>query len=182
MKSQPNIILEDEQIIAALIGLGSNVDSEYGACLEVLKLALQELSKLTVRPLVASSFYESEPVDCPPGSPNFVNAVAALFLPIDTDVELFYNQLDQLEGRLGRARSGVVHEPRVIDLDLLYFGHKSISTRRLMVPHPRALDRLFVLQPLAEIAPYLVLPGQDLAVIDLLNAMPCRSEVRQMVC
>ena len=60
MKSQPNIILEDEQIIAALIGLGSNVDSEYGARPEVLKLALQELSKLTVRPLIASSFYESE--------------------------------------------------------------------------------------------------------------------------
>ena len=181
MKSQLNIILEDEEIIAALIGLGSNADSEYGARTEVLKLALQELSKLTVRPLVASSFYESEPVDCPPGSPNFVNAVAAIFLPIDTGVEFFYNQLDQLERRLGRERSGVVHEPRVIDLDLLYFGHKSISTRRLMVPHPRVLDRLFVLQPLAEIAPYLVLPGQDLTVIDLLNAMPHRVKVRQMV-
>jgi 2-amino-4-hydroxy-6-hydroxymethyldihydropteridine diphosphokinase len=178
MKSQRNITLEDELAITAIIGLGSNLDSTYGDSREVLRLAIKELSSTSLRPVVRSSFYESDPVDCPEGSPRFINAVVAVFLPIDFDGERFHIELQRIEKKLGRRRAGLLHEPRTIDLDLLYFGHKKISTSLLEVPHPRVGERRFVLLPLAEIAPKMVLPGQDLSVIELLQRLPQTQMVR----
>ena len=119
MKSQLNITLEDELTLTAIVGLGSNLGSACGSSLEVLLLAIQALSRTSLKPLVRSSFYESDPVDCPAGSPRFINAVVAVFLPIDSDVEGFHRQLQRIEKRLGRRRAGVLNEPRIIDLDLL---------------------------------------------------------------
>ncbi len=178
MKSQLNITLEDELTLTAIVGLGSNLVSACGSSLEVLLLAIQVLSRTSLKPLVRSSFYESDPVDCPAGSPRFINAVVAVFLPIDSDVEGFHRQLQRIEKRLGRRRAGVLNEPRIIDLDLLYFGHKKISTSLLEVPHPRAKERRFVLLPLAEIASEMVLPGQDLSVMELLHRLPQTPMVR----
>ena len=96
----------------------------------------------------------------------------------DFDAEGFHRQLQRIEKRLGRRRAGVLNEPRIIDLDLLYFGHKKISTSVLKVPHPRAKERRFVLLPLSEIASEMVLPGQDLSVIELLNRLPQTPMVR----
>ena len=89
MKSQLNITLEDELTRTAIVGLGSNLGSSCGSSLEVLLLAIQVLSRTSLKPLVRSSFYESDPVDCPAGSPRFINAVVAVFLPIDFDAEGF---------------------------------------------------------------------------------------------
>ena len=180
MKSQPNIILEDDHTIAAFIGLGSNLDSESGDRSALLKRAICELSRQSIKPIVVSSFYESEPVDCPLGSRNFVNAVAAVFLPIDTDVEAYHGLLCELEEKLGRKRTGIIHEPRTIDLDLLYFGCESVSLKHLEVPHPRALQRRFVMLPLSEIAPELVLPEQTISVLELLSKTPQKPEVCQI--
>jgi len=180
MKSQLNITLEDEQNLTAIVGLGSNLDSVYGNSREVLLLAIQALSKISLKSLVRSGFYESDPVDCPAGSPRFLNAVAAVFLPIDFDAERFLSQLQKIESKLGRRRAGVVNEPRIIDLDLLCFGHKKISKSLLEIPHPRAKERRFVLLPLADIAPEMVLPGQDLSVTELLNRLPQTPRVREM--
>ena len=180
MNSQPDIILEDDQTIAVFIGLGSNLDSEYGDRSVVLKRAIYELSRQSIKPVVVSSFYESEPVDCPLGSRNFVNAVAAVFLPSDTEIVAYHNLLCKLEEKLGRKRRGIINEPRTIDLDLLYFGGESVSLKHLEVPHPRALQRRFVMLPLSEIAPELVLPGQAMSVLELLNKTAQEPEVRQI--
>ena len=71
-----------------------------------------------------------------------------------------------------RVRSGETNDPRPIDIDLLFFGKKSISSDYLTIPHPRAVKRRFVLEPLAEIAPDLILPGQEFSVVELLSRLP----------
>ena len=180
MKFRPNITLEDELTVTAIVGLGSNLHSAYGDSGEVLRLAIKALSTSSLKPLVKSSFYETDPVDCPAGSPRFINAVVAVFLPIDFDVECFHSQLQRIEKKLGRRRTSVLNEPRTIDLDLLCFGHKKISTSLLEVPHPRVEERRFVLLPLAEIAPEMILPGQDFSVIELLIRLPQTPLVRRI--
>jgi len=76
-----------------------------------------------------------------------------------------------LEARLGRTRSGLANAPRAIDLDLIAFGTETRTTPTLVLPHPRAHERVFVLAPLAEIAPGLVLPGQQQTVSGLLATL-----------
>ncbi len=74
-----------------------------------------------------------------------------------------------LETEFGRRRRGVPNEPRPLDLDLIAFGPRAVNLPGLALPHPRAHLRRFVLQPLAEIAPELVLPGQIRGVVELLR-------------
>jgi 2-amino-4-hydroxy-6-hydroxymethyldihydropteridine diphosphokinase len=80
--------------------------------------------------------------------------------------------LQQIEREFGRQPKKVVNEPRPLDLDLLIFGDEVRSSRELKLPHPRVHERRFVLQPLAELAPGLVLPGQTKTVSQLLSELP----------
>jgi 2-amino-4-hydroxy-6-hydroxymethyldihydropteridine diphosphokinase len=80
--------------------------------------------------------------------------------------------LQELEREFGRRPKQVLNEPRPLDLDLIAFGAETRQAAALVLPHPRAHLRRFVLQPLAEIAPDLVLPGQGKPVLDLLLALP----------
>jgi 2-amino-4-hydroxy-6-hydroxymethyldihydropteridine diphosphokinase len=77
-----------------------------------------------------------------------------------------------MEVEFGRRPKQVLNEPRPLDLDLIAFGDQVRATRRLTLPHPRAHQREFVLRPLSEIAPRLVLPGQTKNVRQLLRALP----------
>jgi len=93
----------------------------------------------------------------PQGQPDYLNAVARIETCLEP-LELL-DRLQAIEARLGRERSDEERwGPRLLDLDLLYYGELTIETSRLVVPHPRAEERLFVLEPLAEIAPGLRLP------------------------
>ena len=172
MNSQLNTIIEDGEILTSIVGLGSNLDSSKGTKLEVILEAVKALDEISLSPCIVSSFYKSEPVDCPPGSPEFINMVAALFLPAGSEAHEFFSFTQELEFRLGRSRSELVNEPRSIDIDLLFFGNRLISSDSLTIPHPRALERRFVLEPLSEIAPALVLPGQKFSVSQLLRELP----------
>jgi 2-amino-4-hydroxy-6-hydroxymethyldihydropteridine diphosphokinase len=100
---------------------------------------------------------ETEPVDCPPGSPPFLNSAAEIDYA-GTPRELL-ERLQQFERDLGRPEVRPVNAPRPLDLDILYFGDAVIREADLIVPHPRMMDRGFVLEPLAAIRPDLVLPG-----------------------
>ena len=147
----------------AFISLGANLPSRFGGPIETLQLALQRLEDLSSEAQVfASSFWQTEPIDCPPGSPPYVNAMAAV-LPRDGDNPLrFLHQLQGLERDFGRVRSGLRNEARVLDLDLISFQREQCSTQELILPHPRAIFRRFVLEPLQELAgPHWVLPGQQ---------------------
>lgn len=179
MNSQPNITFEESDTLISILGLGSNLDSRHGSKLEIIRKAINSLEEFCSHPCIVSSFYESEPEFCPPDSPIFVNLVVVLFLPANAEPGRFFRYVQGLEERLGRERSSGVNEPRAIDIDLLFFGKKSISSDYLTIPHPRALKRRFVLEPLAEIVPDLVLPGQELSVVELLSRLPKNGWVRK---
>ena len=108
-------------------------------------------------------------MDCPPGSPPFVNAVVAFWPRTGETPESLLSKLQQIEVSFGRQPKKVMNEPRPLDLDLIAFGNEMRSTPALTLPHPRAHQRQFVLEPLSEIAPDLVLPGQTKTVAELVK-------------
>ena len=151
----------------AYIALGSNL----GDSRQIFVQAIARLQEFSAAPLLQSSFIETAPVDCPPGSPNFLNAIVGLVPCVDETPESLHARLQALEKEFGRQPKQVLNEPRPLDLDLIAFGNEVRNTPQLTLPHPRAHLRKFVLQPLAEIAPDLVLPGQTKTVTQLLAAL-----------
>ena len=141
----------------AIIALGSNL----GDSAALIEQAVEALEKFSDRPALRSSLWKSEPVDCPPGSPDFLNAVMAI-RPCPTDTpENLLGKMQAIERRLGRGPKQTDNEPRPIDLDLIAFGNHRVANEYLTLPHPRAHLRRFVLGPLAEILPGFVAPGWD---------------------
>ena len=151
----------------AFVALGGNLGDAAGT----MRLAAAEIADWSRGPALGSSLWRTEPVDCPPGSPPFLNAVLGLQAKPGTTPESLLAELLALEARLGRTRSGLANAPRVIDLDLIAFGTETSNTPMLVLPHPKSHERAFVLAPLAEIAPGLVLPGQQQTVAELLAAL-----------
>jgi 2-amino-4-hydroxy-6-hydroxymethyldihydropteridine diphosphokinase len=128
------------------IALGSNLgDRAYH-----LRRALHALGGV-VRLVRISSVHETEPVDAPPDSPNFLNMVVRGYTGLGAEALL--DALLSIEADLGRVRTGVRNAPRVIDLDLILYGGYRIRTNRLIVPHPRYREREFVMTPLRELGP-----------------------------
>jgi 2-amino-4-hydroxy-6-hydroxymethyldihydropteridine diphosphokinase len=147
----------------AFVGLGANLPFGASSPVDTLNEVLPELARLSDGPLLVSRYFESEPKDCPPGSPRYVNAVAGLVPEPDESPESLLAKLQDLENRFGRFRSGMVNESRTLDLDLLAFGNEIRNTTTLALPHPRAHFRRFVLTPWCEIAG----PGYRLQEADL---------------
>ena len=152
---------------SAFIALGSNL----GESAATVRSAMDRLEEFSSHPLLRSSLWRSSPVDCPPGSPEFINAVVGLTpRPAETPESLLA-KLQTVEMDFGRQPKTILNESRPLDLDLLCFGTEMRNTRKLTVPHPRAHLRRFVLEPLAEVAPTLVLAGQTETVIQLLGKL-----------
>ena len=142
--------------LMAYIGIGSNLDDPASQ----VKEALEELDGIPDSVLVSqSSLYASKPMG-PADQPDYVNAVAALDTLLSPEELL--QALQKIEQRLGREREGEKWGPRIIDLDLLLYGKKTIQTDTLTVPHPGLHERDFVIIPLAEIAGNLNIPGKGL--------------------
>lgn len=149
-----------------VIALGSNL----GDSISILDHAFAELQAFSPHPLLRSSLWKTEAVDCPPNSPPFVNAVAGL-IPFESESpESLLSKLQLLEKTFGRKPKIILNEPRPLDLDLIAFGEEFRNNPELTLPHPRAHLRRFVLAPLGEIAPDYTLPGQQRSVIQLLQA------------
>lgn len=136
----------------AFVGIGSNQDDPPRQVDRAI-LALRDLPGTAL--LARSSLYRSAPFG-PVDQPDFVNAVAQV--ETELDVTEFFRRLQAIEELHGRRR-GVRWGPRVIDLDLLVFADDVIRTAVLTVPHPGIAERNFVLLPLQEIAPDLIIPG-----------------------
>ncbi len=135
----------------AYIGLGANL----GDAAQTLLSAVRSIDALpATRVTRCSSIYQSAPIDAT--GPDYLNSVVAIQTALDAP-ELF-GALLQIEQEFGRQRP-FRNAPRTLDLDLLLFGDSRINTPSLTVPHPRMHERAFVLEPLAQIAPDLALPG-----------------------
>ena len=159
----------------AVIALGSNLGDSPKIILE----ALTRLEIFSAAPILKSSLWETTPVDCPPGSPKFVNAVAGL-IPQKNETPLgLLRKLRKLERKFGRRPKKILNEARPLDLDLIAFGNEIRSSPELILPHPRAHLRRFVLQPLGEIAPDFILPGQGRTVAELLAGLPPDESIRR---
>lgn len=136
----------------AYVGLGANVGNRRENLDRAVELLAAEPG---VRVLAVSSVRETDPVGYE-DQPRFLNAACAL----ETELrprELL-ERLLAIERALGRERAGPRFGPRTIDLDLLLYGNETLDEPGLTVPHPRLAERLFVLEPLYELAPDLVLP------------------------
>jgi 2-amino-4-hydroxy-6-hydroxymethyldihydropteridine diphosphokinase len=150
------------------IALGSN----RGDSPQIILRAMERLQQLSDEPLLRSSLWKTLPVECPPGSPPFINAAAGLTARTGETPESLLTELQDMEKEFGRPPKKIINEPRELDLDIIAFGRLTRNTERLNLPHPRAHQRRFVLGPLNEIAPDLVLPGQTKTVRQLLEQLP----------
>jgi 2-amino-4-hydroxy-6-hydroxymethyldihydropteridine diphosphokinase len=156
----------------AVIALGSNL----GDSRKIISDAMTRLQNFSAAPILKSSLWQTSPVDCPPDSPKFLNAVTT-FIPRPNETpESLLRTLQSLEKEFGRVPKKFLNEPRPLDLDLIAFGGEVRTSAVLTLPHPRAHERQFVLQPLAEIAPDLILLGQRQTVSQLLTEL--RSDER----
>jgi 2-amino-4-hydroxy-6-hydroxymethyldihydropteridine diphosphokinase len=146
------------------IALGSNL----GDARQNILRAMTRLQCFSNELILKSSLWQTSPVDCPPDSPKFVNAVVAFVPRKEETPESLLEKLRALEKESGRQPKNILNEPRPLDLDLIAYGNEIRHSPKLTLPHPRAHQRRFVLQPLSEIAPDLVLPGQGKTVAELL--------------
>ncbi len=146
------------------IGLGSN----QGDRADQIATALREVDALERSRVVrVSSLYETAPVG-KTDQPFFLNAVAEV--ETDEDPRGLLRGLLAIEQRMGRSR-GVRWGPRTIDLDILIFGGVSEVSDDLTIPHPRLAERAFVLVPLVEIAPDVLVPSEERTPAQLLETL-----------
>jgi 2-amino-4-hydroxy-6-hydroxymethyldihydropteridine diphosphokinase len=146
------------------VALGSNL----GERVANLRNARKDIAALNgvLPPVRSSAIYETDPVGCEKGAGKFLNAVIEFGYAGEPDALL--RALAAIEKILGRPKAHARNVSRTIDLDLLYFGEVVIETGELHLPHPRIVEREFVLRPLADIRPDLILPEQNEPIIALL--------------
>ena len=147
------------------VALGSNLgDRLENLC--AARKAILDVPNVTP-PIFSSAIYETEPVGCEAGAGKFLNAVVEF--EYQGDPATLLEQLIGIEEALGRKRDHPKNISRTIDIDLLYCADRQIDNGRLQLPHPRLHLRTFVLRPLADIRPDLILPGQKKTVAELLQ-------------
>lgn len=152
-----------------LVGIGSNLQNPVTQ----VNLACTELQKKVSAKLYKSSLWETKPVGCAPDSSLFINAVVAFEQTLEnfSPLELMYI-LQDLEKKFGRPEIYKKNAPRVLDLDIILFHDLIYASPSLILPHPRALLRHFVLGPAAELVPDLIWPRTSKTIKVLLQSLP----------
>ncbi len=158
--------------VMAYLSIGSNVGDRF----ENLRQACRGLEKAGLRLRLLSSIYETEPVDVVEQD-WFLNCAAA----IETDLPplALLEKVHLIEKDLGRVRERP-RGPRTVDIDILLYGDATLSGETLTLPHPRMLDRRFVLEPLREIAPTLCVPPSGKTVAELYRDLKDPAAVRRI--
>jgi len=156
----------------AYVALGSNL----GDPLAQLRRAAEALGALG-EVVGRSSLYRTLPVGGPPGQPDYLNAVVALLPDPGLTPETLLKGLLEIEQRQGRERR-VRWGARTLDLDLLAWGARVVEGERLTLPHPRMMERAFVLTPLCEVAPAWRHPVTGLGACEALGALLSRGIVK----
>lgn len=164
--------------IEAGLSLGSNLDDRL-ASLRAARDAIAAIPEVSL--LASAPIYETEPVGVPEEFSQVAFYNTILVVGTSLDAHKLFRHLQSVENALGRKRSIRQNVPRNIDVDLIYYDGQTIRSGGLVVPHPRWTKRRFVLQPLADVRGYLVLPGHDRRVRDILAAFPPGQGVRQIL-
>jgi dihydroneopterin aldolase/2-amino-4-hydroxy-6-hydroxymethyldihydropteridine diphosphokinase len=158
------------------LSLGSNLGDRR----KNLKLALREISRLPrTRIWKTSSIYKTGPILPPvsPTQPDYFNQAAGIETQLAPPVLL--GRLLEIEKKLGRVR-GRKNAPRIIDIDIVYYGREILAQKGLAIPHPRAAERRFVLRPLCELDPRLLDPVRLKTVEELLKSAPADQKIRKL--
>lgn len=161
----------------AAIGFGSNLGDRRAN----LREALERLKNIDGVELVCKSgIYETDPVDVPDefSGLTFLNAVAIFRVRLEVDE--WSAAVHAVEDALLRVRGKVRNTPRTIDLDLLYFGDTTLDTPTLRLPHPQCTSRRFVCEPLCELRPGFVLPGEVRTIAQILAGLPAKPGVARI--
>ena len=159
--------------VISFIGLGSNMGKPLDRCREGIEY-LQAVPGTQV--LRCSSFYQTEPVGFA-DQEWFINAVVEIRTTLSAR-ELIH-ELQSIENRMGRQKP-VKWGPRIIDLDILLYGQEVIQTENLVVPHPELHKRRFVVEPLNEIAPYVIHPAFGVSVAGLRERLTDKNKVEKI--
>lgn len=156
--------------VIAYIGIGSNLDRPLDQC----RKAISVLEACPgIRMLRVSSFYRTEPVGFREQD-DFINAVCEIRTRFDH--RTLFNTLQKIEEGMGR-RAGSKWGPRIIDLDLLFYGQDVIDDGDLTIPHPECHKRRFVLLPMAEIASFVIHPSFGISIRGLLDRLTDKDRV-----
>ena len=158
------------------IALGSNLGDRLGN-LQQARAAIHTLPDVAP-PFLASRVFATAPVDCETGAGEFLNAVVEF--DYHGNLRHLMKELRHIEASLGRPSHHARNRSRTMDLDLLYAGEMQVSEKHLEIPHPRMTSRLFVMQPLAEIRPELILPGQQKSATEIVAALQKTDTVRPL--
>ncbi len=149
-----------------IIGIGGNIKSDEGVHpIKVATKAISYFKDYSINVTNQSSWYETEPIP-KSDDPNFFNCIVfANTILNELDV---LKSLHEIEHKLGRRRR-VINEARVIDLDLIDYSNKILRNEKIVIPHPRAHQRRFVMEPLAELDKTWVHPILKINIIKILK-------------
>lgn len=156
-----------------------SVGSNLGDSVHTVRQSIKVLSHFPeVALLKTSRFYRTAPVGAHLVQPDFINVVIEIEtnLPADELLAILHG-IEKLHGR----QRGTVDGPRTLDMDLLLAGDEQIDNAVLTVPHPQMCQRAFVLVPLAELAPALAVPGQEMTVAELAAQTEVKSQVVEVL-
>ena len=151
-----------------IIGVGGNINSDDGSHpIETCNKAISLFQKYSIKVKKQSKWYNSEPIP-KSDQPIFFNCVVIATTKLNEYYVLKF--LHKIEAEFGRRRNEI-NEPRSIDLDLIDYSNKVLNNKNLIIPHPRAHLRKFVIGPLAEINPYWIHPILKINVLDILKKL-----------
>ncbi len=155
------------------LSIGSNLGDKSGVCLSAVN-ELNSSDKITV--IARSSLYETEPEGYK-RQPSFVNMAVEIQTAFSPEALLV--ELKEIEKRLGRKKS-FRWGPRIIDIDIIFYGSEIVSSAGLEIPHPRTNERAFVLYPLCELDGNIENPVTGKKVADMIKELSCKGAIRKI--
>jgi len=166
------VVMKTPQEISAFLGLGGNLGEPFAAFRRTLQ-------KLNAHPAISacqpSPIYQTPAVGGPVGQSDYLNAVVMLKTSLNAaELLSFCITLENAEGRERKERWGA----RTLDIDLLLFGVQKIDQENLVIPHPRLMERQFVLLPLVALAPELIHPLSGIKMQAQLAGLPIVDEIK----
>lgn len=154
--------------------LGSNLGDRLGFLKEAVRLLCVDPG---VKLLARSPVYETEPVGVKPEYHHLAYLNAIVVVKSHHSAREWLEHIGVVETALGRVREADRFAPRTVDIDLIYHGREMLDSDALSVPHPRWAARRFVVQPLCDVRPDLILPGVSKTVREILCALPLAEKI-----